>query len=167
MQLAELNQLSPAQRKEELTKCCGASAWVEGMNRLFPFQEKSELLQQADRVWNSLSPKDWLEAFTHHPKIGDVHSLKEKFASTAKWASGEQASVQQASEQVIEQLAEDNKAYEEKFGYIFIVCATGKPAEEMLMLLHKRLLNKAEEEIRIAAAEQAKITKIRLEKLLA
>lgn len=166
MQLAELNQLSPAHRKEELTKCCGPTAWVEKINTFFPFSNKESLFEKADEIWNSLKPRDWLEAFQHHPKIGDINSLKEKFASTAKWAAGEQASVQQASHDVIKALAEGNREYEAKFGYIFIVCATGKSAEEMLQLLKARLPNKAEVEIGIAAAEQAKITRLRLEKLL-
>jgi 2-oxo-4-hydroxy-4-carboxy-5-ureidoimidazoline decarboxylase len=166
MQLIELNQLSPSQLKEELTKCCGSSAWVEKIASLFPFDTTESLLQQAHDVWNRLTQKDWLEAFQQHPKIGDVNSLTEKFASTAKWASGEQASVHQASQKTIEKLAEGNRQYEAKFGYIFIVCATGKSAEEMLKILLSRLPNEPGMEIKIAAAEQAKITLIRLEKLL-
>ena len=166
MQLEELNKLSVHQLKEQLTKCCGSSAWVNKMAAHFPFHDKPLLLKKTEDVWNNLNKKDWLEAFEHHPKIGDINSLKEKFTNTAKWASGEQASVQQASQQTIERLAKGNKQYEDKFGYIFIVCATGKSADEMLNILQSRLPNNAEEEIKIAAAEQAKITKIRLEKLL-
>lgn len=166
MTLSELNNLSNEQRKESLRKCCGAEAWVEEMNGAFPFSNKEALLQKADDVWNHLNEDDWLEAFSHHPKIGDVASLKEKFANTAKWAAGEQASVQQASQQTLEELAKGNSDYEAKFGYIFIVCATGKSADEMLQLLKARLPNKKEDEIKLAAAEQAKITKLRLEKLL-
>jgi 2-oxo-4-hydroxy-4-carboxy-5-ureidoimidazoline decarboxylase len=166
MTLFELNNLSSAQRKESLRKCCGAEAWVDAMNASFPFLSNEALLQQADETWNNLSEKDWLEAFRHHPKIGDVNSLKEKFASTANWASKEQASVQGAPQQTIEALAKGNKNYEDKFGYIFIVCATGKSAEEMLCILETRLSNSRETEIKIAAAEQAKITMLRLEKLL-
>lgn len=167
MTLIALNNLRSEERKQELHKCCGAEAWVERINALFPFSTKEDLLQKADEVWNQLSESDWLQAFRYHPKIGDVTSLKEKFASTAKWAAGEQSSVQEASQQTIEELAEGNKAYEEKFGFIFIVCATGKSAEEMLEILKSRLPNTNGIEIKIAAAEQAKITKIRLEKLLA
>src|SRR5215204_2164194 len=155
MQLNELNQLSPSQLKAELTKCCGSSAWAERMASLFPFTDKGKLFQKAAEVWNGLDEKDWLQAFQHHPKIGDVKSLQEKFASTAKWASGEQASVQQASLETIEKLAEGNQHYEAKFGYIFIVCATGKSAEEMLGILQARLPNEPADEIKIAAAEQA------------
>lgn len=167
MQLAELNHLLPEQRKEALTKCCGSTLWVEKMDSLFPFPDKETLLKKGDEVWQDLNKEDWLEAFTHHPKIGDINSLKEKFASTAQWAEGEQASMQQAAEEVIVELARGNAAYEEKFGYIFIVCATGKSAAEMLQILKSRLPNNEEEELKIAASEQAKITRIRLNKLLA
>lgn len=166
MQLIELNQLSPAQLREAFLRCCGSSAWVNEMTARVPFSTKESLLETGDEVWTKLTQKDWLEAFQHHPRIGDIDSLKEKFANTAKWAAGEQASVKQASSQTLEKLAEGNKQYEERFGYIFIVCATGKSADEMLNMLQSRLQNSAAEEIKIAAAEQAKITRIRLEKLL-
>lgn len=167
MKLSELNTLPEDQRKAELAKCCGSAEWVKRMNASFPFQNAEDLFQKADEVWSHLTEADWLEAFRHHPKIGDVASLKEKFANTANWAAGEQASVQQATQQTIEALAKGNKEYEERFGFIFIVCATGKSAEEMLRLLQARLPNGREEEQKIAAAEQAKITGLRLQKLLA
>ena len=110
---------------------------------------------------------DWREAFTHHPKIGDVDALREKFASTAAWAAGEQGAVRQASEATLQGLKAGNEAYEQHFGYIFIVCATGKSADEMLALLQARLPHSPAEEIHVAMAEQAKITRLRLEKLLA
>lgn len=137
------------------------------MNAAFPFSDRDALLQKADDVWNGLSESDWREAFAHHPKIGDVESLKKKFATTASLASNEQASVKQASQQTLQSLTRGNDAYEEKFGFIFIVCATGKSAEEMLRILQSRLPNNREEEIKIAAAEQAKITTLRLQKCLA
>ena len=167
MKLEELNTLPLIQLQAELTKCCGSAAWVNEMASQFPVQDREDLFQKAGSVWNNLNEQDWRDAFEHHPKIGDINSLKEKFSNTAKWASGEQAAVQEASLQTLEQLAEGNKQYEEKFGYIFIVCATGKSADEMLHILQSRLPNDASKEIKIAAAEQAKITKIRLEKLLA
>lgn len=136
------------------------------MAQRFPFQNKEELLAAAEEVWFKLLPNDWLEAFTHHPKIGDLNSLRAKFASTRQWAEGEQASVSTASEEVLRALAEGNAAYERKFGYIFIVCATGKSAEEMLAILQARLPNEHATELFLAAVEQSKITRIRLEKLL-
>ena len=165
MTLTELNHLPAADLKEALAKCCGATAWVEQLAAAFPMSGKQQLLDEAERVWFACSEKDWREAFTHHPKIGDVNSLKEKFASTSQWAEGEQSAVRHTSEQVLNALAEGNRQYEEKFGYIFIVCATGKSAAEMLELLEARINNDPAEEIKIAADEQNKITRIRLEKL--
>jgi 2-oxo-4-hydroxy-4-carboxy-5-ureidoimidazoline decarboxylase len=151
---------------EELSKCCGSSAWVNKMLPFIPADDMVELLEDAEEQWWKCTEDDWKEAFAHHPKIGDTGSLAKKFASTAQWASGEQSGVSAANKETIEALAEGNRLYEEKFGYIFIVCATGKSAEEMLGLLHARLPNTEEEEIKIAADEQNKITKLRIEKLL-
>ena len=119
----------------------------------------------AERAWNACNESDWLEAFSHHPKIGDVSTLREKFAATAAWASNEQSGTRNASDEVLTELADLNNTYEARFGFIFIVCATGKTAEEMLDLLKARIDNYREKEIHIAAAEQLKITKLRLEKL--
>lgn len=124
-----------------------------------------ELKEISDILWEQTTESDWMEAFSHHPKIGDVKSLEKKFASTAAWASGEQASVNEASQEVIQKLAKGNEDYEKKFGFIFIVCATGKSAPEMLELLEIRLPHEREKELRIAANEQNKITHIRLDKL--
>jgi 2-oxo-4-hydroxy-4-carboxy-5-ureidoimidazoline decarboxylase len=167
MTLAELNTLPKPALSDALRKCCGSTAWIEAMADKFPVPDKETLFEQASTIWYNLSEDDWREAFTHHPKIGDINSLKEKFASTSAWAAGEQAAVQQSSQAVLEALAEGNTRYEEKFGYIFIVCATSKSAEEMLTLLQARLPNEPPQEIKIAMGEQAKITQIRLEKLLA
>jgi 2-oxo-4-hydroxy-4-carboxy-5-ureidoimidazoline decarboxylase len=166
MTLHELNTLSALQLKQELMKCCGSLAWVNKMLPFFPADDLVELLEDAEAQWYQCSEEDWKEAFAHHPKIGDVESLKKKFASTAQWASGEQSGVNIASQQTIEALAEGNEQYEKKFGYIFIVCATGKSAEEMLEILQSRLPNESKDEIEIAADEQNKITKLRIEKLL-
>ena len=166
MTLHELNTLSKQQLIQELTKCCGSSAWVNKMLPFFPADDLVELLEDAEEQWFKCSEEDWKEAFAQHPKIGDFESLQNKFASTAQWASGEQAGVNNASQQTIEALAEANKKYEDKFGYIFIVCATGKSAEEMLEILNERLLNDPKDEIEIAADEQNTITKLRIEKLL-
>ena len=136
------------------------------MVQRFPFQKKEELFAAAEEIWFKLLPNDWLEAFAHHPKIGDVDSLRAKFASTRQWAEGEQAGVNAASEETLQALAEGNAQYESKFGYIFIVCAAGKIAEEMLAILQARMPNDHVTELQIAASEQSKITKIRLEKLL-
>jgi 2-oxo-4-hydroxy-4-carboxy-5-ureidoimidazoline decarboxylase len=166
MSLPELNQLPVNQLKEALVTCCGSTAWVNEMAEIFPVESKESLFEQAEIIWFSLDESDWREAFGHHPKIGDINSLREKFANTSAWASGEQSGVSTASEQVLDDLLAGNRLYEDKFGYIFIVCATGKSAEEMLEILNSRLPNSPDDEILIAMQEQNKITKIRLEKLL-
>ncbi|MGI4833853.1 MAG: 2-oxo-4-hydroxy-4-carboxy-5-ureidoimidazoline decarboxylase [Janthinobacterium lividum] len=167
MTLTDLNALGPAARAEALATCCGAPAWVAVVNQLFPFASEAALLAAAQHVWYGLGETDWREAFAHHPKIGDVRALREKFASTAAWAASEQGAVRQASEATLGALAAGNAAYEQKFGYIFIVCATGKSAADMLALLQARLPHSPAEEITIAVSEQAKITRLRLQKLLA
>lgn len=165
MTIAEFDRVDFEHKKELLSKCCGSSAWVLKMLHA-PFAEDLvDLEETAEEKWYECSEADWLEAFTHHPKIGDVDSLKEKFSNTVAWASKEQGEVEKATETVLLQLAEHNEKYEQKFGYIFIVCATGKSAEEMLELLQSRLPNNPSDEIKIAAEEQLRITKLRLEKL--
>ncbi|MBL7738841.1 MAG: 2-oxo-4-hydroxy-4-carboxy-5-ureidoimidazoline decarboxylase [Chitinophagaceae bacterium] len=166
MTLHELNTLPKDHLAEELTRCCGSQAWVKRMLPFFPADDLVELLEDAEEQWWKCSEEDWKEAFAHHPKIGDIDSLKKKFAATAQWASGEQSGMNIASQQTIELLAEGNRQYEEKFGYIFIVCATGRSADEMLAILESRLPNDPGDEIEIAADEQSKITRLRLEKLL-
>jgi 2-oxo-4-hydroxy-4-carboxy-5-ureidoimidazoline decarboxylase len=165
MNLHELNTLDKQKLREELFKCCGSSAWVEKMVKVFPMDDLVELLEDAEEKWFECSEADWQEAFTHHPEIGDIESLRKKFNNSG-WAAGEQAGVKEASQPILEALAEGNQLYKARFGYIFIVHATGKSAEEMLGLLHARLPNAPGEEIKIAADEQNKITKARLEKLL-
>lgn len=161
-----LNSVNTQEASEHLGKCCGSSRWAAAMVQRRPFVDARQLFTVAEEIWNGLNTEDWKEAFTHHPKIGDIGSLREKFASTKTWAAGEQSGVNNAAENTLKALAEGNTEYEKKFGFIFIVCATGKSAEEMLALLKVRLGNIPEQEIGIAAVEQSKITRIRLEKLL-
>lgn len=166
MTLEGLNQLSISETKEVLTKCCGASEWVKRLESQRPFTSFEHLHQLAEEIWFAARPKDWLEAFEHHPKIGDAKSLEKKFVATKDWSNEEQKSVQSADQKTIERLVQLNDTYEKKFGYIFIICASGKSATEMLQLLEERLVNQPEEEIKIAMIEQSKITKLRLNKLL-
>ena len=167
MTLAEFNQLPHKQAFDALFACCGSTSWAEKMALNTPFNSIEELKECADNLWAETSENDWLEAFTHHPKIGDIGSLEKKFAATANWASSEQAAVNLANREVLEKLAAGNEAFWQKFGFIFIVCATGKSAGEMLDLLNERLPNERASELRIAAGEQHKITLIRIEKLFA
>jgi 2-oxo-4-hydroxy-4-carboxy-5-ureidoimidazoline decarboxylase len=167
MTLEQLNSLEKDLAATELEKCCGAANWVKLMMNHFPFASTSELIDISDTIWNRYCSKnDWLEAFTHHPRIGDIESLEKKFASTKSWAGNEQSGVKEADSNILQQLLQYNDAYEQKFGFIFIVCATGKSAGEMLELLKQRIGNSYEDEINIAAAEQNKITAIRINKLL-
>ncbi|MET0790326.1 MAG: 2-oxo-4-hydroxy-4-carboxy-5-ureidoimidazoline decarboxylase [Polyangiaceae bacterium] len=164
--VAHLDSLPEAEARQLLARCCGASRWVESMLGARPFRSPQALLAQADAVWVGLEGTDYLEAFSHHPEIGaDLAELRKKFASTAELSLGEQAGAANASEAVLLALRSGNQAYRERFGYSFIVCATGKSAAEMLSLLEQRLANPAESELHNAAAEQAKITRLRLEKL--
>jgi len=120
----------------------------------------------AERAADTLERPDWLEAFSHHSRIGDLSALRDKFGATAAWAGREQSGTTGASERTLEALARKNAAYEERFGHIFIVCATGRSAEGMLADLRARLTTTQAEELRTAAEEQAKITRLRLQKLM-
>jgi 2-oxo-4-hydroxy-4-carboxy-5-ureidoimidazoline decarboxylase len=166
MTVDQLNRLPRDAARAALERCCGAGAWVERMCAARPFADAAALLDRADREWRALGPGAWREAFAHHPRIGDVDALRKRFASTAAWAADEQRGAAAASEATLAALAEGNRRYEERFGFIFIVCATGKDAGEMRELLERRLDNDRETEIRIAAEEQMKITRLRLQKLL-
>lgn len=161
----KLNAMQVDELRNTLQKCCGASLWVQRMLESAPYTSTEDVLEKSDKAWSFCTEKDWLEAFDHHPKIGDLASLEKKFAVTKELAGGEQAAVHRASPEVLEALANGNNEYEKKFGFIFIVCATGKSAEEMLEMLQKRLGNDRTTELKIAAAEQHKITRLRLNKI--
>ena len=164
--LDELNSLPDGEAAIALRRCCAAEAWVLALVNARPFTSIEQLLKKAEDVWWNLHEGDFMEAFSAHPKIGDVSSLRAKYADTHALAANEQQGAHQADDSVLEALATGNKAYEEKFGFIFIVCATGKSAEEMLTLLQQRLPNSHVQEVRNAAENQALITAIRLNKLL-
>lgn len=164
--LDRLNTEPADAARAELLRCCGCARWADAVVAQRPFADAAALLQAADDAWAQTSEPEWREAMTHHPRIGDVSKLREKFAATATWSSQEQEGVNAAGEELLHALAEGNRAYEERYGFIFLVCATGKRADEMLALLRARMNNAPPDELRIAAGEQAKITRIRLEKLL-
>jgi 2-oxo-4-hydroxy-4-carboxy-5-ureidoimidazoline decarboxylase len=158
MTIRALNELDAATRHQLLHTCCGSNTWVEKMLTYFPVVDKPSLLAAAAQTWHTCTPADGLEAFSHHPRIGAK--------TTDATATAEQSGTKNAPATILETLTRGNKAYEEKFGYIYIVCATGRSAMEMLELLETRLGNTPEKEIRIAMDEQEKITRLRLEKLL-
>ncbi|MGL2966791.1 2-oxo-4-hydroxy-4-carboxy-5-ureidoimidazoline decarboxylase [Flavobacterium sp. XGLA_31] len=161
MNLSTFNTLDKESAAKELFACCGSTRFVDVMMTHFPFASEKQLVDLSTDIWyNQCSETDWRESFTHHPKIGDVKSLTEKFAGK------EQAGVAVATQQTIQALAQANADYEAKNGFIFIVCATGKSADEMLQILLDRLKNEPEEELNIAMGEQQKISIIRFKKLL-
>ncbi len=164
--MARLNALPEPEARLALERCCGAARWVQGMLAGRPYESAQALLRRADAVWSTLGANDYLEAFSHHPEIGaGVAELRQKFAATAELSQREQAGAAGASDATLHALGRQNRAYRERFGYLFIVCASGKSAHEMLALLEARLDHAPEAELAIAAAEQAKITRLRLEQL--
>lgn len=167
MTVDEINNLPLYDLKQQLFNCCGSTTWVNKMLPFFPIQTTQQILTIAQQQWYTCTNADWLQAFTHHPKIGDVATLTKKFAATAIWASGEQQAVNTAPAAIIQALANGNTEYQNKFGFIFIVCATGKSAQQMLTLLQQRLPNTLQVEMQLAMEEQNKITLLRLQKLLA
>lgn len=145
---------------------CGSPNWVAQMCAARPFESTDALHAAADKIFDTLEPRDWMAAFAHHPKIGDLESLKAKYAGNEEWSGGEQSGVDSASEETLLALSKGNEDYEARFKYIFIVCASGKSAKEMLQLLQGRLDNEPDDELKIAAAEQQKITHLRMDKWL-
>ncbi len=162
-----LDALPPAAAATELGHCCGARRFAGELVARRPFGSLAGLLEAAEEVQDRFGAEDWLEAFAHHPRIGDVAALRARYASaqSKSWSRGEQAGVAEAGEAVLERLAAGNAAYEARFGYLFIVCATGKSAAEMLAMLEARLGNDPAAELAVAAGEQRKITRLRLHKL--
>ena len=167
MTLDRLDALPAAEAEAELLACCGSRRWARETAARRPFGDVGALLAAADEVWWALGPDDWHEAFRAHPRIGERKAAPAQTARAAGWSAQEQSSAAGAAAEVAEALAEGTRAYEDRFGHIYIVCATGKTAEEMLAILRARLANDPATELRAAAAEQAKITRLRLEKLLA
>ncbi len=163
--LEDFNALPEARAVRQLETCCTAMRWCQAMVAERPFASLEKVLQKAESCWSQMAEADVLEAFAGHPKIGDINSLRAKYAHTAGLAGAEQGAVNQATEEVLQALKSGNQQYEEQNGFIFIVCATGKSASEMLDILQGRLANDRATELKTGAQEQAKITAIRLQKL--
>jgi OHCU decarboxylase len=164
--IEQLNLLPSREAEDELLKCCGSKEWARRVTAQGPFESVDDLIAQADRIWWALEPADWREAFHSHPKIGGKKAAAKIAARSQRWSEDEQSGISNSAQQTLDALAELNRAYEEKFGYIFIVCASGKSSEEMLAILRQRLENNPNEELLIAAGEQARITQLRLRKLI-
>jgi OHCU decarboxylase len=163
--LAEFNSLPLARAEAALLDCCGSVRWAKSVAAQRPYTDVTALYHTADAVWRNLGRADWLEAFGSHPQIGEKAACGSEVSR--QWSEGEQAGAHSGVENSIERLADGNRAYREKFGYNFIVCATGKSAEEMLAILGERLHNDPGRELHIAAEQQRLITRLRLGKLLA
>lgn len=164
--LAWLNSLPADEAPKELLQCCGSKRWASETANGRPYQTLETLLAKSNDIWWSLDRGDWLEAFRSHPKIGERKAPEKVSAQSQQWSGQEQSGVADASHDTVSSLAALNEAYEQKFGYIFIICATGKTSYEMLTALRERLQHDPEAELPIAAAEQSKITELRLKKLL-
>ena len=159
MRLGELNALPPDRAVPELLRCCGSTRWAREMAARRPFGNMEAIGAEADKIWHGLGLEDWLEAFAAHPRIGE--------RSSTPWSSAEQSGVASAPGATRARLDDANREYEARFGFIFIVCATGRSADEILASVDERLRHSREEEWQIAAEEQRKITRIRLLKLIA
>src|SRR5436190_12541339 len=158
MRLDDLNALDEDAAARELLRCCGSSRWARKMAAERPFASVDAMVHAADATWSGLDRVDWLDAFAAHPQIGQRAggSGRSGGAGGARWSAEEQAGVSAAADATRLRLAAANREYEARFGYIFIVCATGKTAGAMLELLERRLRNDPGEEIQIAAEEQRK-----------
>jgi 2-oxo-4-hydroxy-4-carboxy-5-ureidoimidazoline decarboxylase len=163
--LAAWNAAAEAEALEAMLACCGSKRWAAAMVALRPIGSVMELSEAADRVWSTMQETDWLEAFAYHPRIGECKAAQAS-AKSAAWSRQEQSSAKAANEPVLAELAEGNALYEQRFGLTYIVCATGKSAEEMLRILKRRLAGNRESELREAAEQQRQIMQMRLGKWL-
>ena len=164
--LAQLDAMPDTEAAYKLAACCGSSKWVAAMVARRPYRTRDELLAVGDDVARSLGPEEWLEAFAYHPRIGERKSAATASSVAAAWSTSEQSASSTASIAVREALALANVEYEKRFGYIFIICANGRTASEILAELRKRIKNDPDAEMGIAASEQQRITRQRLEKLI-
>mgnify|MGYP001162716495 FL=1 len=166
MSLPLLNSAPQHTAATYLRKCCSSEEWITRMLRQRPFRDSDAVHAAADSAWIDLGEEDYLEAFRGHPKIGDIQSLKKKYSDSANLARSEQSGVESASPEILQKLSATNHAYEEKFGFIFIVCATGKSASEMLAILQDRLERERAAELKTACEQQRQIFHLRLDSFI-
>lgn len=162
-----LNDAAPDEAAALLRHCCGSRRWVSAMLRRRPFESLDELLRAAQAASENLDRDDWLEAFSHHPRIGDREGAARASRSGPGWEQAEQAGAASADAEVLAEIARLNDEYEQRFGYIYLVCATGRSGAELLQILRERLDSDPESELETAAREQQRITELRLRKLVA
>lgn len=163
--IAQFNRAPTGDARKMLLDCCGSQVWAQRMLERMPFPDAAYALDTADKIWTALEREDWLEAFRHHPAIGAKRGKKVQSAKARSWSRGEQAVAQKADAATRKALADANRSYQTRFGHIFLICATGKTSEEILGNLQQRLSNDPRTELLVAAEEQRKITRLRLEKL--
>jgi OHCU decarboxylase len=164
--LLRLNAADDRSAERDFMRCCSSTQWVRQMSQERPFRSAQELLDAADRVWSCLGPDDWQEALRGHPKIGEPSSVSSQPKGTEQWSSEEQSGVQVATQRTLDVLGQLNRAYLEKFGFPFVICATGKSCQEILHQLIERLKRDWEGEFQTAGEEQRRIMQLRLRKLL-
>jgi 2-oxo-4-hydroxy-4-carboxy-5-ureidoimidazoline decarboxylase len=164
--LAQWNDLPAEDAVKEILPCCGSKAWAEGMTARRPLLDVTTLLAASDETWSNLTAADWMEAFRSHPRIGESRAPQSASPQSATWSAQEQQKVAASGDGVKIALAEANREYEQRFRHIFIVCATGKSAAEILEILRRRLQNDEHTEVLEAAEQQRQITRIRLTRWL-
>lgn len=164
--LERWNRLAAPEAEKEILTCCGSPAWALTMASRRPIRDEAALLSASDEIWRGLSEADWMEAFRSHPRIGESRAERPAGGHSAAWSAQEQSGVAASEDAVKIALADGNREYEKRFGHIFIVCATGKSAPEVLSVLRRRLQNDAATELREAAEQQRQITQIRLKRWL-
>lgn len=165
--LARWNALPPGEAATEILSCCGSRAWAANLAARRPFANEQTLFATADDCWQNLPEADWLEAFRSHPRIGEQHAEKKTTAVSAAWSRSEQSQMSEADDAILLRMREGHRQYEQRFGRIFIVCASGKQPAEMLSILEHRLGNHPAQELQESAIQQQQIMQLRLRKWLA
>jgi 2-oxo-4-hydroxy-4-carboxy-5-ureidoimidazoline decarboxylase len=165
--LERWNHLPAEEAAQEILSCCGSKNWAALLSAQRPFPDEATLFATASRCWRGLPESDWLEAFRSHPRIGEKHAQTATTATSAAWSKSEQSQMNDADAAILSRMQAGHRAYEERFGRIFIVCATGKEPAEMLEILEQRLSNDPASELVASASQQEQITQLRLRKWLA
>ncbi len=165
--LARWHTLSPQEAAAEILSCCGSTAWAAQMAARRPYADEQSLFATADAVWQHLPEADWLEAFRSHPRIGEKHAQDKVTAASAAWSSSEQSQMKEADAAILLRMQKGHREYEQRFGRIFIICASQKQPAEMLALLEQRLHNDPATEMLESAGQQQQIMQLRLRKWMA
>jgi 2-oxo-4-hydroxy-4-carboxy-5-ureidoimidazoline decarboxylase len=164
--LERWHALTADEAAAEVLSCCGSRAWAAKLAAMRPFADERSLFAAADLCWRHLPEADWQEAFHSHPRIGEQHAQKQTTATSAAWSRSEQSQMQEADAAILQRMREGQRAYEKRFGRIFIVCASGKQPAELLRILERRMANDPEQELLESAAQQQQIMQLRLRKWL-